>query len=200
MSKGKIRKRTKTTEDIAAAAARVGEVAQAPFALPNHAGIDGPFPIEIDLPTVKGYERATFWVDRVWDAELGRMMVEAGVSESFNPDKEDVVAQHRWIAVNVLNKKKAWENFVRMNGTEWKYIAPKEEDIGSDKDPRIQLIPVGCFMQFIIGKLIEMATSLVEAIEGNSGSSSDNPEGDPHGEQTPQESVENSLQPENTKK
>ena len=129
-------KKTATANKSLVNSEGIGNIA---FGLGASVGRSGPFPFKLELPTDEGPKTATFWL-YPWNHRITATLSEIGVSTSMNLKTEhEIKEQNVASAPLLLDKEKGWENLFRVDGTEYVYEIPTEDNEATLDDPRTVL-------------------------------------------------------------
>ena len=167
---------TETTKPKPAATNLENEILTSPFALGEAVGKSGSFPAQLRMPVdglkEKDWPIATFWLFP-WDLAVAERLHAKDVAPLPNvADPVEMARQGVEVAQIIIDRNKGWENLIRFDGSEFKYKVPTDDEIGTDKDVRVQLSRVGGFFGLVKGKSVGLAFQAAQDIEKNSATSS----------------------------
>jgi hypothetical protein len=140
-----------------------------PWGLGEAVGVPGPFPYRLRLPVQNADPaEATFWL-HPYHLGLAGKLKEAGANPDLTvSDQAELEVQHRVLAPLIIDRKKGWDNLIRLNGTEWVYQPPGDDVDGGPLDPRVQLSQVAWLFNLLKAEATRLTVRMKEVLEGNS--------------------------------
>lgn len=157
----------------------LGEIKDSPIGIGEAVGTGDPVPYRLRMP-VRGKDKKEWPVAKIWLHPFDLSVAAKLQAQGINPDPSisdlgDIAKQNRGLSQLIIDKSRGWENLVRVDGSEWKYVPCTRDENGTDADPRVRLAHLGAMFGIIKARAISIAFTLSSEIEGNSESSSGTP-------------------------